>query len=180
VDLAGQLSKTVDYLWHTAWPDGQNRFEATERSAQAAGLKFRSRGIASIVEVDDAVAAMKQSGATILIVQPSPFTYGHRDRLIDSAKNHGLATIFGFPAAAREGALIAYGPDYIHMYRKAPFYVDRILKGTKPADLPVEQPGKLELVVNLQTAKALGLEVPLSILIRADEMIDDSAFADFR
>jgi putative ABC transport system substrate-binding protein len=68
--------------------------------------------------------------------------------------------------------LIAYGPDYLHMYRRAPFYVDRILKGTEPADLPVEQPAKVELVVNLKTAKVLGLEVPLSLLIRADELIE--------
>ena len=66
--------------------------------------------------------------------------------------------IFAFPPAAREGALVANGPDYVHMYRRAPFYVERILKGTKPAGLPVEQPTKLELIVNLNTAKALGLE----------------------
>jgi putative ABC transport system substrate-binding protein len=175
VDLARDLSKpqaTVDYLWHTAWPDGQNRYQATVQAAQAAGVKLRSRGIADIAEVDDAIAAMKQSGATTLIIQPSPFTYGQRGRLIDAAMNHGLATIFAFPVAAREGALIAYGPDYVHMYRRAPFYVDRVLKGTKPADLPVEQPTKVELVVNLKTAKALGLEVPLSLLIRADELIE--------
>jgi len=68
--------------------------------------------------------------------------------------------------------LIAYGPDYLHMYSRAPIYVERILKGTKPADLPVEQPTKIELLVNLKTAKALGIEVPLSLLIRADELIE--------
>ena len=68
--------------------------------------------------------------------------------------------------------MIAYGPDYLHMYSRAPIYVDRILKGTKPADLPVEQPTKIELLVNLKTAKALGIEVPLSLLIRADELIE--------
>jgi ABC-type uncharacterized transport system substrate-binding protein len=73
---------------------------------------------------------------------------------------HGVGTIWAFPAAAREGAMIAYGPDYIHMYRRAPFYVDRVLKGTKPADLPVELPSKVELLVNLKTAKALDREVP--------------------
>ena len=68
--------------------------------------------------------------------------------------------------------MIAYGPDYIHMYRRAPLYVDRVIKGTKPADLPVELPSKVELLVNLKTAKTLGLEVPLSLLIRGDELID--------
>ena len=85
---------------------------------------------------------------------------------------HGLATITGWLVGAREGGLIGYGPDQIQMYRRAPFYVARILKGTKPADLPVELPTKVELVINLKTAKALGLEVPLSLLIRADELVD--------
>jgi putative ABC transport system substrate-binding protein len=175
VDLARELSKsqaTVEYLWHTAWPDGRNRHQATKQAAQTAGVKLRSRGITEIAEVDDAIAAMKQSGASTLIVQPSPFTYQQRERIIDSATNNGLATIFAFPVAAREGALIGYGPDYLHIYRRAPFYVDRVLKGTKPADLPVEQPTKVEFVLNLKTAKALGLEVPLSLLIRADELIE--------
>jgi putative ABC transport system substrate-binding protein len=84
---------------------------------------------------------------------------------------HGLATI-GSSVIAREGGLIGYGGDFIHMYRTAPFYVDRILKGANPADLPVEQPTKVELIVNLKTAKALGLEVPLALLVRADEFIE--------
>ena len=171
-ELIGPQATAIDYLWHTAWPDGRNRYEATEKAAQAAGVKLISKGIADIAEVDDAIAAMKQSGATILIVQPSPLTYQQRGRIIDAASNHGIATIFAFPVAARDGALIAYGPDYVHMYRRAPLYVDRILKGTKPADLPVQQPTKLEMRVNLTTAKALGLEVPLSIQIRADELIE--------
>ena len=175
VDLAREVIKpqtTVDYLWHTAWPDGQNRHHATEQAAQAAGMKLRSKGIADIAELDDALRAIKQSGSTTLIVQPSPFTYGHRGRIIASAMKNGLGTIFGFPVAAQEGSLIAYGPDYLHMYRRAPFYVDRILKGTNPADLPVEQPAKVEFLVNLQTANTLGIEVPLSLLIRADELLE--------
>jgi putative ABC transport system substrate-binding protein len=83
-----------------------------------------------------------------------------------------LGTIFAFPVAAREGSLVAYGPDYLHMYRRAPFYVDRVLKGTNPADLPVELPTKVELLVNLLAAKTLGIEVPLSLLIRADELLE--------
>jgi putative tryptophan/tyrosine transport system substrate-binding protein len=175
VDLARELAKpqtTVAYLWHTAWPDGRNRYQATEQAVHAAGMQLKSKGIADIAELDSALTAIKQSGSTTLIVQPSPFTYGYRGHIIASAMKNGLGTIFAFPVAAREGSLIAYGPDYLHMYSRAPLYVDRILKGTKPADLPVEQPTKVEFLVNLQVAKALGIEVPLSLLVRADELLE--------
>jgi putative ABC transport system substrate-binding protein len=175
VDLSRDLSKsrtTIDYLWYTAWPDGENRYQGTIQAAKAAGLTLRSKGISDIAQLDDALAAIKQSGSTTLIIQPSPFTYTQRGRIVASAMSNGLGTIFAFPVAAREGSLIAYGPDYLHMYRRAPLYVERILKGAKPSDLPVEQPVKVEFVVNLQTAKALGIEVPLSLLIRADELLE--------
>jgi putative ABC transport system substrate-binding protein len=175
VELARELSKpqtTIDYFWHMAWPDGENRFNATKQAAQAAGLELRSTGITDIAQVSDAFVAIKQAGARTVIVQPSPFTYTQRGPIIASAKKNGLGTIFAFPVAAREGSLIAYGPDYLHMYRRAPLYVDRVLKGTNPADLPVEQPTKVELLVNTQTAKTLGIELPLPLLIRADELIE--------
>jgi putative ABC transport system substrate-binding protein len=175
VDLASELQRgrgPVDYFWHTGWADGKNRLQVAEDAAQSVGLVFRSRGIGDVTDLYDVVATAKTSGTIALIIQPSPFTYQHRDKIIDATKARGLATIFAFPAAAREGALIAYGPDYMHMYRRAPFYVERILKGTRPADLPVEQPTKLDLVVNLKTAKALGFEMPISLLVRADELIE--------
>jgi ABC-type uncharacterized transport system substrate-binding protein len=175
VDVTRELIKphtTIHYLWHTAWPDGQNRYQATEQAVHAAGMQLQSRGIAGILELDAAVAAIKVSGSPAFIVQPSPFTYGHRDRIIASAQKNGLGTIFAFPVAAREGALVAYGPDYVHMYGRAPFYVDRVLKGAKPADLPVEGPSKVEFLVNLQTAKTLGIEVPLPLLVRAEELLE--------
>src|SRR5262249_23250543 len=134
--------------------------------------KLQSRGIAEMSELDAAVAAIKMSGSPAFIVQPSPFTYAHRGPIIASAQKNGLGTIFAFPAAAREGALVAYGPDYVHMYSRAPFYVDRILQGPKPAALPVEGPSRVELLVNLQAAKALGIEVPLALLVRADELFE--------
>ena len=175
VELARELSKpqtAVHYFWHTAWPDGQNRYDTTKQAAQAAGLELRSTGITDITQLDSALAAMKQAGARIVIVQPIPFTYGQRGAIIASAVKNELGTIFAFPVAAREGSLIAYGPDYLHMYRRAPLYVDRILKGANVADLPVEQPTKVELLVNTRTAKTLGVALPLPILVRADELIE--------
>ena len=174
VELGKAINKqdTIDYLWHTAWPDGKNRFQTTEQAAQSAGVKLRARGIAESAEIDEAIAALKRDGATTIIVQPAPFTYRERSHIIGTASENGLGTIFGFPAAARDGALMAYGPDYLHMNQRAPFYVNQILKGIKPADLPVELPAKINLLVNLKTAKRLGVEVPLSLLIRADELIE--------
>jgi putative tryptophan/tyrosine transport system substrate-binding protein len=176
VDVTREMIKPhriIHYLWHTAWPDGQNRYQATEEAVRAARMELQSRGIAEISELDAAVAAIRQSGSPAFIVQPSPFTYGHRNRIIASAKKNGLGTILAWPVAAREeGALAGYGPDYVHMYSRAPFYVDRVLKGAKPAELPVEGPSKVEFVVNLQAAKALGIEVPLALLVRADDLVE--------
>ena len=153
VEIALQLSPTqatVDYLWHTRWPDGQNRYHATERAAESLGVKLRPRGIGDVTEVDDALVAMKEGGAVAVIIQPSPFTYQQRTRIIDFATKQGLATIYPFTPAGRDGALVAYGPDYADMYRRVGSYVDRILKGAKPADLPVQEPVKFALVVNLE------------------------------
>jgi putative ABC transport system substrate-binding protein len=172
LDFSNPRATVVDYLWYRAWPDGHNRHYATEEAAEAIGVTVRSRGIDGLPEMDVVIAEMKRSGAKVLIVQPSPFTFLQRKKIIDAAMKQGLATIFAFPAAAAEGALIGYGPDYLHMYRKAPIYVNLILKGAKPADLPVEQPTKVQMLVNLKTAKLLGLEVPPSLLMRADSVIE--------
>jgi putative ABC transport system substrate-binding protein len=122
--------------------------------------------------VNDTVAAIKKDGASTFIVQPSPFTYTQRTRLIEAAKNQGLGAIYAFPIAARDGALVAYGPDYLDMYRRAGVYVDRIFKGTKPTDLPVVQPIKFDLICNLNTARTSGITLPHAILATADEVIE--------
>jgi putative ABC transport system substrate-binding protein len=172
-DILGELSgKLVDLARELIKPQTTVDYQATERAAQVAGMKLRSKGIADITELDSALTAMKQSGSTALIVQPCPLLYLQRERVIASTMKNGMGTIFAFPVAAREGSLIAYGPDYVQMYRRAPLYVDRIIKGTKPADLPVEQPVKIEFLINLKAAKMLGIEVPLSLLVRADELLE--------
>jgi putative ABC transport system substrate-binding protein len=174
VELARELARPqapVDYLWHTLWPDGQYRFHATEQAARSLGVKLRSRGIGDIGEAHEVMAAMKKDGAVTLIIQPSPFTYRQRHRLIALATSQGLGTIFPFPAAAGDGAMIAFGPDYVHMYRRVGVYVDRILKGARPADLPVQQPTKFDLIVNLKAAKAVGMSIPQSLLQRADHLV---------
>jgi putative ABC transport system substrate-binding protein len=174
VELAqgiGEPQAPVHYLWYTGWANGQQRFQATERAARSSGVQLRSTGVGSIDEANAAMSAMKKGGAAALIVQPSPFTYLQRNRLIELAMNHGLGTIFAWPVAAREGALIAYGPDYADLYRRAASYVDRILRGAKPGDLPVEQPTKFELVINLRAARAVGLVVPQSVIVRADDVL---------
>ena len=174
VELARELGKPrapVDYLWHTLWPDGQYRFQATDRAAQSLGVKLRSRGIGDIDEINHVMAAMKSEGAGAIIVQPSPFTFRQRHRIVEAATSHGLGTIYPFPAAAADGATIAFGPDYVHMYRRVGVYVDRILKGAKPAQLPVQQPTKFDLIVNLTAARAVNLSIPQPLLQRADQII---------
>ena len=174
IDLALSLSRQriVDYVWYSEWADGQHRLKLTESAARSGDVDFRSWPIKGVGEIHDTLDTIRNSGATAIIVQPSPFTYQQRDLLIAGATDEHLATVYAFPAAAREGSLIAYGPDYVHMHQRAPFYVDRVLKGMKPADLPVEQPTKFQLVVNIKSARLLGLEVPLSLLISADELIE--------
>jgi putative ABC transport system substrate-binding protein len=107
-----------------------------------------------------------------LVVLPSIFAATHRERIVALAARHRLPAVYPFRYFAAAGGLIAYGIDANDQYRRAALYIDRILKGEKPADLPVQAPTKYELVINLKTAKALGLEVPPMLLARADEVIE--------
>jgi putative tryptophan/tyrosine transport system substrate-binding protein len=123
-------------------------------------------------EIERAITAMAHEAGGGLIVMLDTFNMVHRRTTIGLAARHRLSAIYPLPFFAREGGLIAYGPDEIDMFRRAAGYVDRVLKGAKASDLPVQQPTTFRLVINLKTAKALGLEVPPSLLARADEVIE--------
>jgi putative tryptophan/tyrosine transport system substrate-binding protein len=107
-----------------------------------------------------------------LIVMPDPITLLNRDRIVELAAKHRLPAVYSYRFFAVAGGLISYGPNILDIWRRAAFYVDRILKGTNPADLPIQNPTKFELVVNLRTASALGIELPLSLLMHIDEVIE--------
>ena len=115
---------------------------------------------------------MKNAGAVPIVVQPSPLTNRYRGRLIASGMAQGLGMITAWPVAAREGALIGYGPDYADMYRRVGAYILRIIKGEKPANLPVQEPTKFPLLINAKSAKAIGVNFPAALVVAADEVID--------
>src|SRR5262245_59024101 len=128
--------------------------------------------VREVAEIERAVAAVARSGNAGLIVTSSGGAVVHRDTIIALAARHKLPAVFWQRFFVADGGLISYGDDVIEHYRLAAGYIDRILKGEKPGELPVQLSTKLELVINLQTAKALGLEVPASVLARADEVIE--------
>jgi ABC-type uncharacterized transport system substrate-binding protein len=123
-------------------------------------------------EIEAAANAFALEPGGGLIVTPEPFINTHRGVIMALATRHHLPAMYGFRQYVTEGALMSYGPDTVDIYRRSASYVDRILKGEKPADLPVQAPTKYELVINLKTAKALSLEVPPTLLARADEVIE--------
>jgi putative ABC transport system substrate-binding protein len=124
------------------------------------------------VEIDAAVVALAREPGGGLVCVPDPFTNGHRGLIMTLAKRHRVPAVYPSRQFAAEGGLMSYGPNTYDIFRRLTSYVDRILKGEKPADLPAQAPIKYELVINLATAKALGLTVPPSLLARADEVIE--------
>jgi putative ABC transport system substrate-binding protein len=126
----------------------------------------------SDAEIETAITALGRAPGGGLVVMPDTFTNVHRAPIILAAVRNNVPTVYGFSYFARDGGLLSYGVDQIDIWRRAATYVDRILRGAKPAELPVQLPTKYEMVVNLKTAKALGLTVPQSILLSADEIIE--------
>ncbi len=161
----------VAVLWDPANPSSTLGFKETQTAAHALGLPLQSLEVRGPDEFDQAFAAMTSEHADALVVLSNPLFFEHRRQLAELAVKHRLPAIFLFREYVEAGGLMAYGANLNAMYRRAAYYVDRILKGTKPADLPVEQPMKLELVLNLKTAQALGITLPPSILFQADEVL---------
>ena len=151
---------------------GIGQFSAIQAAARPLGVEVNPIGVRDAGEIERGVAAFARAANGGLIVTPSGRVSLHRDLIVAVAARHKLPAVYPFHYMVTDGGLISYSPDWVDQYRPAAGYVDRILKGEKPADLPVQTPTKYELVINLKTAKALGLEVPPSLLARADEVVE--------
>ena len=161
----------VSVLWNPADPARALEVRDTQAAAEKLGLRLQSVKVRSADEIEGAFGAMTRERPDALIVQQDPLTIRHRTRIAELALRSRLPAIGVFREFAEAGGLMTYGTNLADLYRRAATYVDKILKGAKPADLPVEQPTRFELVVNLKTVRALGLTLPRSVLIRVDQLI---------
>ena len=159
-------------LWDPAMAHEVQGYKEAEMAAQALGVRLLSLQVARSEDLEPSFAAVARDGADGLLVFENALTSNNGKRIVELASKHRLPGVFGLRELAEAGGLLAYGPSRVDNYRRAAGYVDRIFKGAKPADLPVEQPTKFELAINLQTAKALGLTIPKSLLLRADRVIE--------
>jgi ABC-type uncharacterized transport system substrate-binding protein len=151
---------------------GIGQFGAIQSVAPSFGVELNPVNVRDAGEIERAIAAFARSSNGGLIVTASALSVVHRDLIITLAARHKLPAVYFARNFVADGGLISYGPDTVDQFRRAAGYVDRILKGDKPADLPVQAPTKYELVINLKTAKALGFEIPPTLLARADEVIE--------
>ena len=162
----------VAILWEPAQPAGALQLKQIETAATSLGIRLHTIKVLSPSDFEAAYVSVKTKRSRALLVLPSSLFNLHWQRLADLAVRHRVPTISARREFVDAGGLMSYGPDFADQSRRAAFYVDRILKGAKPADLPVEQPTKLELVINLKTAKALDLTIPSPLLVRADYVIE--------
>jgi ABC-type uncharacterized transport system substrate-binding protein len=162
----------VAVLRDLALASGSGQLGAIQSVAPSLGVELRPIGVDDAGAIERAVAAFARSENGGLIVTGSTLTTVHRELIITLAARHRLPAVYPFRFFAAVGGLLSYGPDSVDPYRRSARYVDRVLKGEKPADLPVQAPTKYELVINLKTARALGLDVPPTLLARADEVIE--------
>jgi putative ABC transport system substrate-binding protein len=168
--VAPRASRIV-ILWDDVGSAFRFAVDDAEAAAKKVGFTIQSVPVRGPAEIEAAFATMVRGRAGALSIAPSPMFFFNRKRLADLALKHRLPTVVALREYAVAGGLISYGADNADMFRGAAVFVDKILKGAKPSDLPMEQPTKFELVINLKTAKALGLTIPQSLLLRADEVI---------
>src|SRR6187431_2663085 len=162
----------VAVLRNPATPSGPGQFAAIQAVAPSLRVEVNPVNVRDAGEIERAVAAFARAPNGGLIVTASPAVQLHHELIISLTARHKLPAVYPFRYFADDGGLMSYGPDQIGQYRQAAGYVDRILKGEKPADLPIQAPTKYELVINLKTAKALGIDIPTTLLARADEVIE--------
>jgi putative ABC transport system substrate-binding protein len=175
LELLKQIAPSVTrvaVLRDAAVTSGTGQFGVIQAAAPSLRVEVRPLNMRDADEIERAVADFARSSNGGLIVTASGLAQVHRNLIITLAARHKLPAVYFERFFVAAGGLIAYGPDFVDQYRRAAGYVDRILRGEKPADLPVQAPTKLQLVINLKTAKALGLTVPPTLLARADEVIE--------
>jgi putative tryptophan/tyrosine transport system substrate-binding protein len=170
-ELVPSLAK-VAVLWNPANRAEEVAVKATETAAQSLGMSVAVEHAGNPTEFDRVFSAIARSGAKAVVVLPDPMFLANRQQLVELTNRSRLPAIYMETGFVAVGGLISYGPNFTELFRRAAAYVDKILKGAKPGDLPVEQPTKFELSINLKAAAAIGVTVPTSILLRADEVIE--------
>jgi putative ABC transport system substrate-binding protein len=168
--LAPTLSRFA-ILWDSSNPGMAMRVRETKLAADQSHVLLHTVGPTNLDELDAAFADLLNARPDALLVTAEPFTRQHLARILDFAADHKIPAMFEDSTFVTAGGLISYGPDYEDVFQKAAIFVDKILKGARPGDLPIEQPTKFELVINLKTAQALGLEIPPQLLALADRVI---------
>jgi putative tryptophan/tyrosine transport system substrate-binding protein len=162
----------VAYLWNPVPPGAGTSRNVLENAARNLGVAFQSVEVRGRDEIEGAFAAMVRERANGLVVAQHPVTFAARSQILLLAARSRLPAVYGVRKFPEAGGLMSYGPNIADQFRRAALYVDRILKGARPGDLPIEQPTKVELVINLKTAHALGLTIPGSLLQRGAEVIE--------
>jgi len=170
-ELVPRMSR-VAVLWNSANPYPADVFKVTKSAAGTLGIEVQSLEVRGPRDFDGVFEAVRSQHPDALITIDDPLTLDNRNRIVEFAAVNRLPTIHGLREFVQAGGLMSYGASLSDLYRRAADYVDKILKGAKPADLPVEQPTKFELVINLKTAKALGLTIPQMLLVTANEVIE--------
>jgi len=170
-EMFPKVSHAMAVLWNPAYIGMRARFEQAQVAAPAVGLTVRSLEVRDTRELDAAFQAILREHPEALLLLVDPFTISQRRRIVEFAAEQRLPAIYESGDFVEVGGLISYGPNISDQFRRAATYVDKILRGAKPADLPIEQPTKFELEINMSAAKALGIKFPDSILLRADKVI---------